>query len=240
MLCTSQASAQSASPQSPLPGEWQFQVVPYLWGSGIDGSVGIGNRTADFDASFDNILRNLHLAAMVLGDARRDRFVVLTDVLYTDLRGHRATPGPLFSKVDPQQRMFILTPEAGYRVLNSEGASVDVVGGIRYWHMKSELQFEAGVLPDIDLEASRGWVDGIVGLRARRALPHKLWASAYGDLGAGGSTFTYQLLANVGLDIHEHYGLHFAYRYLDVDYDHDDFLVDTAMKGPLFGFTIKF
>ena len=187
-----------------------------------------------------NILSHLHFAAMGLADARRDKLVVLTDVIYTDLRGQRATPGPLFSSVDPQQRLFILTPEAGYRVLDSEDASLDVVGGIRYWHLKSELEFQSGVLPGIGLEASRGWADAIVGVRARRTLPRNWWASAYGDLGAGGSDFTYQIVGNAGLDIHERYALVFGYRYLNVNYDKDDFLFDTAMKGPLFGFTIKF
>ena len=51
--------------------------------------------------------------------------------------------------------MFILTPEGGYRILDREDASLDVVGGIRYWRLKSELQFQSGVLPGIGLEASR-------------------------------------------------------------------------------------
>jgi hypothetical protein len=239
LLCAPYASAQSTSPQ-PLDGEWQLEVVPYLWGSGMDGAVGIGDRTADVDASFGNILDHLHFAVMGLADARRDRLVVLADTIYTDLRGHRATPGPLFSSVEPQQRMFILTPEAGYRLLGNEDASFDVVGGIRYWHLKSELEFRAGVLPDIGLEASRGWVDGIFGLRARTVLMRQWWVSAYGDIGAGQSDVTYQLTANAGLDLSDRFALSFGYRYLNVDYDQDDFLFDTALKGPLFGFGIRF
>ena len=192
------------------------------------------------DASFSNILSHLHFAAMGLADARRDRFVVLTDVMYSDLRGQDATPGPLFSSVEPQQRLFILTPEAGYRLLDSDDASLDVVGGIRYWRLKSELEFQPGVLPGIGLQASRGWTDGIVGVRAKRTLPRRWSASAYGDIGAGGSNLTYQIVGNAGLNIRERYPLLFGYRYLSVDYDKNNFLFDTAMKGPLFGFTIKF
>jgi hypothetical protein len=239
LLYTSLASAQSTASQSSTE-DWQFQVVPYLWGSGIGGPVGIGNRTADLDASFTDILDHLHFAAMGLADARRDKFVVLTDAIYTDLRGQNATPGPLFSSVNPQQKLFILTPEAGYRIVNGDDASLDVVGGIRYWHLKSELEFQSGVLPGIGVQGSRGWTDGIVGLRARRTLARKWWASAYGDLGAGGSDFTYQIVGNAGLDIRERYALLVGYPYLKVNYDKNEFLFDTAMKGPLFGFTIKF
>jgi hypothetical protein len=239
VLCASAASAQSASPQASTE-NWQFELVPYLWGSAIDGEVGIGNRTANIDASFSNIVEHLHFAAMGLAEARRKNLVVLSDALYTDLRGQRATPGPLFSSVRPEQKLFILTPEAGYRVVNTDNASIDALGGIRYWHLKSELDFRAGVLPSIEMEASRNWVDAIVGVRARRALPRDSWVSAYGDVGAGGSDLTYQLVGTVGMDIGARYALTFAYRYLKVDYDKDRVLLDTAMQGPLFGFTFKF
>ena len=107
MLCASEMSAQSVSPQPSA--DWQFEFVPYLWGSGMEGEVGIGNRTADVDASFRNILSHLHFAAMGLTEVRRDRMVALTDLIYTDLRGQHATPGPLFSSVNPEQKLFILT-----------------------------------------------------------------------------------------------------------------------------------
>ena len=245
LLCASAAAAQTAPAVAQTPSsqssteDWQFELVPYLWGSAIDGDVGIGNRTVNVDASFSNILDHLHFAAMGLAEARRENLVVLTDALYTDLRGQRATPGPLFSSVRPEQKLFILTPEAGYRVLDTEGSSIDALGGIRFWHLKSELEFRAGLLPSIDMEASRNWVDAIVGLRARTALPRRTWVSAYGDVGAGGSDLTYQLVGTVGGDIGTRYAVTFAYRYLKVDYDKDRVLLDTAMKGPLFGFTFK-
>ena len=46
-------------------------------------------------------------------------------------------------------------------MLDNSQASVDMLGGIRYWHLKTELQFQPGLLPGIDVQDSRGWVDGI-------------------------------------------------------------------------------
>src|SRR5690242_8448924 len=100
--CAPEAAAQPAATESLAEGQ-QVQVTPYLWGSALVGQLGIGNRTADVDASFSNILDHLHFAAMGVADARWNRYVVITDALYIDLRGQRATPGPLFSSVDPQQ-----------------------------------------------------------------------------------------------------------------------------------------
>jgi len=233
-----QASAQSTSPLSNAG--WQGQFVPYLWASGIDGQVGINNRTADIDASFGNILSHLHFAAMGMADAHLNKFVVLADAFYTDLRGEDATPGPLFSSVEPQQKVFFLTPQAGYRVVNRSDASLDVLGGVRLWHLSSELQFQSGLLPGVNLERSRGWVDAIVGARARKDFSHKWAANVYGDVGGGGSDPTYQIVATANLNLHERYGLALGYRYLKVDYDKDNFLMDTALKGPIVGFEIKF
>jgi hypothetical protein len=237
MVCAEETSAQSVSP--PPSADWQFEFVPYLWGSGMKGVVGIGSHSADIDASFSDILSHLHFAAMGLTEARRGRLVSLTDLVYTDLRGQHATPGPLFSSVNPKQRLFILTPAAGVRLVDADGATWDLVGGVRFWHSKSELQFGSGVLPGVDMEASRNWVDAIAGVRARMALSSNWWAGVYGDVGGGGSDVTFQLNGTAGWDIGPRYALVIGYRYLDVDYDNDDVLLDTAIKGPLFGFIFK-
>jgi len=238
-LCASPAFAQSSSTRTST-GEWQVELVPYLWGSGVDGQVGVLNRTADVDASFRNVLDHLHFAAMGMADVHRDHFVAFTDAVFTDVRGQRATPGPLFSAVNPQQKLFILTPAAGYRFDITADASLDVIAGVRVWHTRSELQFQQGVLPALDVEDSRGWVDAVGGARTRITLPNNWYVNAYGDFGGGGSDFTYQLVGTLGIDFHRRYAVNLGYRYLSVDYDKNTFLLDTALKGPILGFTFKF
>ena len=88
------------------------------------------------------------------------------------------------------------------------------------------------------MEGTRTWADAVGGVSARRNLTGKWWAGAYGDIGGGGSDFTYQVLANAGYDFSERYALTLGYRYLSVDYDARDFLLDTALEGPIVGFMI--
>ncbi len=239
-----QSVPQTASPTvppKPASEGWKFQTTPYLWGSGINGRLGIGDRTADMDASFGNVLSHLHFAFMNLFEANwNNKFVVLTDLVYTDLRGTRATPGPLFSSVDPNVKLFLLTPVGAYRVVDHGRTSMDVVGGIQYWHLNADLQFQPGLLPGTEVQRSRGWVDGIFGLRGKQQLSENWWVTGYGDLGGGGSNFTYQIVGTAGVDIHKHFALVFGYRYLNVNYNKDNFLWDTTMKGPVFGLSIKF
>jgi len=125
-------------------------------------------------------------------------------------------------------------------LLDVNRGSLDVLGGIRFWHLKTELQFQPGVLPGVDVQASRVWVDGILGLKGKVYLPHTWWVTGYGDVGGGGSNITFQFIGTAGVDIHKHYALLAGYRYLNVDYDKEQFLFDTTMKGPLLGFTFKF
>jgi hypothetical protein len=239
LVCAPRLTAQS--PTQPSSEPLEFRVIPYLWGSSINGRLGVADRTANVDASFRNILDHLHFALMGFADVTwNNKVVVLSDVLYTDIRGERATPGPLFSSVSPNQKLFLFTPETGYRMLDSGRASVDVVGGIRYWHLKTELAFQSGLLPGTTVREGRGWVDGIVGFRGTAYLPRHWWVTGYADAGGGGSNFTYQILGLGGVDIHQRYALAFGYRYLNVDYDRNHFLFDVAMKGPLLGFAFKF
>jgi hypothetical protein len=133
-LVTSAAYAQTSTlPPAPTEG-WRFQVAPYLWGSGFKGTVAIGDRGADVDASFSDILSQLNFGFMGILEATRDRFVTATDLVYINLSDEKATPGPLFSSVEAGSRLFMLAPEAGFRIAGSDTAFVDALGGVRFWN----------------------------------------------------------------------------------------------------------
>ena len=219
---------------------WQMRLTPYLWGSGFEGRVGIGDRTADVDASFGDIFRELNFGFMGTFEASRNRFIALGDVMYLNLSDKHGTPGPLYSDVDGIQKSLIFEPAAGYRVAGSDAAFIDVLGGIRFWRAKGELKFQSGVLPEIEVIRSRSWVDGVFALRGKARLSDRWHVSGYGDIGGGGSNLTYQILGVAGAEVGKRYALVFGYRDLNVAYNKDQFLFDAGMRGPIFGFTIKF
>src|SRR5262245_40270884 len=118
-LSASPALAQSTPTPAATEG-WRVRIVPYVWGSSFRGRVGIGDRSVDVDASFWDILRNLNFAFMGVVEVGQDKFVTVTNLEYLSLSDERATPGPLFSRVDPAEKLFIFSPLAGYRVVGSE------------------------------------------------------------------------------------------------------------------------
>ncbi len=239
LSCAPHLFAQSNSQQPSAEGP-QFNLTPYLWASGINGQLGIGRGTADFDASFRDVLEHLHFAAMGVAEMKWNGFIAMADSFYSDVRGQRATPGPLFSSVNPQQKIFVFTPEGGFRIVDTGATSIDAVGGIRLWHLNTQLQFQPGALPGVTMQDSRTWFDGIVGVRAKQSLGHNWRATAYGDVGGGGSRSTFQIVAAANWDFQNHYELLLGYRYLNVDYNQDVLLLDTNLRGPVFGITFKF
>jgi hypothetical protein len=160
--------------------------------------------------------------------------------MYMKLSDDHATPGPLFSNADVTDKLLIFTPEAGYRLAGSESSFVDVLGGIRFWHVNGDLKFEPGILSGIEVSDSRNWVDGIFALRGKKRLSEKWSLSGYGDIGGGGSNLTYQLVGAAGANLGSRYTVLLGYRHLHVAYNKDRFLFDSGMGGPIFGFAIKF
>jgi len=234
--------APPVSPQTSSSDEWQFQVSPYFWLASLHGTGGVGNRTTQVDESFSDIFHSLDFALMGLFEARKGKLFVLTDLEYVAISDDKATPGPLFSAVNAKFKTFIFDPEVGYRIYDDpdKGASVDVLGGIRVWHVSTDLAFSAGILPAIEVQGSRNWVDAVGGLRGKAPLSQKIFLTGKFDLGGGGSKFTYQLFGGAGYGINEKVALIFGYRVLDVNYNKNNFVYDMNQRGPIVGLGFKF
>lgn len=234
-------TAASPGPQAASADAWQFQFTPYLWIASISGRAGIGNLITDTNTSVTDSGVELNFGFMSTFEARKNKFVILTDVQYSDLSTEKGNPGPLFSSSRGSFKTFVLDPEVGYRILdNGKGAFVDVLGGIRYWHLNATLAFSAGLLPGVEVSRSRSWVDGVVGLRGKAALSQRWFVVGKADLGGGGSNFTYQLFGGVGLNVGQRLALIAGYRDLNVNYNKDGFLFDMSLHGPVLGFGFKF
>jgi hypothetical protein len=222
------------------PEGWQFQLTPYLWIVGLSGRAGIGDLDVDVDSGITDSNVHLNFGFMATFEARKNRWLVLTDLQYSSLGTENPTPGPLFSEATADFKTFVLDPELGYRIIDQPGkASVDLLGGIRYWHLKADLELVSPILPVRFASASRDWVDGVAGIRGRIYLTPKFFLAGKADLGGGGSNFTFQLFGAAGYQVSKRIALIGGYRDLDVNYNKDRFLFDMSLAGPVFGVGIK-
>src|SRR5262249_49610204 len=109
-------TTKTTSPQTPDEDKWQFSLTPYLWIVGISGNAGLFGREVEVDSGITSSNVHLNFGFMSTFEARKDRFVLLTDLQYSNLGTDRPTPGPLFSSATADFKTFVLDPEVGYRI----------------------------------------------------------------------------------------------------------------------------
>src|SRR5262245_38758586 len=97
---TSITSDEAIAPQGGSGSKWEFSVAPYAFFAALDGRVGVAGQTAQVNASFSDIFKNLDFAAMGAFEARKGKWSFVGDAMYMSLSGKRVTPSPFFSDID--------------------------------------------------------------------------------------------------------------------------------------------
>ncbi len=229
---------------APASDQWMFQLTPYLWLAGLNGTVGASANlpTTSIDASFGDILGHLDAGIMALGEARKGRFVALTDITYVSLSADSGGSNPLLGSAHVQARSFTSTIEGGYRALATPGLALDLLGGARVFAVKNTVDFSGAILPPASGESSDTWLDPVVALRAQAPLGGGFSLAGYGDVGGFGidGDWTWQLYGGLGYQISGSVTGYAGYRYLDVHHEDGGFLFDVSQQGPLLGLGISF
>jgi hypothetical protein len=222
--------------------QWRYFVSPYGWASGLRGDVGVRGRVAHVDISFSEILHHLDAAFMLPFEARKGNLGLALDLLYIKVSDAKGTPGPLFSTADASAKVFLGEFTPLFRVLTTKSTMVDVLGGIRWWHVSGDLTLEPGILPRESRNLNKGWMDAIGGARGFYKIDPHWVLQGRADIGALQSDLTWQLIGSVGYIINNTATARVGYRQLDVDFDDggDQFLFDVGLGGPFIGVTFRF
>lgn len=242
--------------------EWAFQATAYLWATGLDGNVSPFRRapTLSVEKSFSDVMDDLNFGGFLNIWGRYDRFVLSGDLMYVDTTDSKAA-GPLpalqipglptlppgaaiDATVDTQE--FMATLQAGYRVIDADGFSLDALAGARFWHISNDVSVTAShrLLGSVSAshKESFGWVDPVIGARAFFSLTDKLSVQGQVDIGGfgAGSDLTWSALATVNYVFTDTLSVSAGYKVLDVDYAHDGHVFDSRLSGPVFGLTYRF
>jgi hypothetical protein len=245
IICCFCAYAESADSD-----QWNFQLAPYAWLAGQKGSVATlpGLPPADIDVGFyDDVLGNINGAIMLLGEARKGRFGVVMDVVYSDIETEDPTPlGIFYSALNSRTKSWMVSGAGFYRLAEGQNRFLDVIGGVRYWSVDSELTLEGPQfpsLPERSISNKEGWVDPIVGLKGFVPIGESKFfvsgALVIGGFGVG-SDFMWDAMINFGYQWTKGFSTTIGYRYLDVDYEDDGFLYDVAQQGITLGLSWRF
>jgi hypothetical protein len=258
LLLALPATAQSADDK------WQFTVMPYLWLPTIDASLKFQGRSGgspevDVKAYPGDYLSEVEMAGMFAFEARRGRWLVYSDITYMKLSDDSSSvrsinfdpglpPNPvsatLNSGTSTDIYATIWTVAGGYNLVQGPKASLDVMAGARYLHLKATTDWRltatvtdpigGGVFPAAGSVTESGDIwDGIVGVKGRLGLGEGKWfVPYYLDAGTGGSQFTWQ--AQTGIGYAFRWGdLVLGYRYLAWEQDDNN---KTIQDLKLYGF----
>jgi hypothetical protein len=138
---------------------------------------------------------------------------------------------------------LVSTFAGGYALVNSPGARVDAIAGVRYTKLKVQLDWEfTGPAGGLDrsggVQQSKDFVDGVVGIRGRNDLGGNWDVRYYLDAGTGTSQLTWQALVGVGYRFNWGDAV-LSYRHLSYDLTSERPISDIQFSGPQFavGFT---
>ena len=224
--------------------DWSLSISPYVWGAGLEGSVASfpGAPAADVDVSFKDILKNLDMAGMALIELRYRRVAAYMDLVYTSIGADQETPlGILFDDVELENEVFIGTFGGAYRALETDHATLDLLGGLRVWSVDTVLELEGGILADREFEHSENWIDPIIGLHGHYQFENGVFVTSLSQVGGFGvgSDLTWDSFGGIGYRFNDTVSAIAGYRHLEVDYEHNGFVFDVELSGPVVGMTIR-
>lgn len=251
-------SAQTSSHQGDA---WQFALTPYLWLPSIHGTLkfstppGAGG-SPNVEIGADEYLKNLDMALMLSGEARRGAWAIFTDVIYLDFSDETAAvrtvtgPGgivqvPVNAGTQAGLKGLVWELAASYTVSRSNTATFEVLGGFRYLGIETKVNWQLagslGLFPQSGSFSQKEdlW-DAIVGVRGKFKLGDGNWfVPWYLDAGAGSSELTWQGLAGIGYSFKWGDAL-LEYRHLYYNQEGGKLLQDMRFSGPAFGATFRF
>jgi hypothetical protein len=241
---------------------WKFRLTPYLWLPALDGGTDVnrsgvllpdgstvGPISLTASAHPDSYLSNLNMAFMAMGEARKGRWSIYTDLLYTSfgdadtkVRNLTGPAGFPSSRIERKARTdlsaTVWTLAGGYQVINHGDFALDLMAGARYLTMDSDLKLSvqgpAGRLSrENKLSMDQDVWDGILGLRGQIRLPGAQWfLPFYADIGTGDSDATWQAMLGIGYRF-DWGDVTLAYRALSYDFSEQN--ADMTLHGPGLG-----
>jgi hypothetical protein len=242
--CGGSASAADLVQPAEPEDEWVFTVAPYVWAAGLSGDVAqFGLPEVDVDVTFSDILEHFDIGLMGAAEARNGRFSLAADLLWVKLSDDKATPhGIIAEDVDVTAKTLMLTGAGAYSLIFEESGNLDILAGARLWSVKTELNFNGGLLDGVSADDNSTWVDPVVGLKGRFNIGSDFYLTGWGIIGGFGvsSEFMWDAMGALGYQFTDSFSMLAGYRGVGVDYHNDGFVYDIVQHGPIIGAVFRF
>jgi hypothetical protein len=225
----------AASVETVETSEWSYSLTPFLWATGMSGTISNGPITVNADLSFSTILENLDMGMFLDFRARNGSWEYGGNLVYADLS--TSTKGPIAgSKHKIGMKSTVLEADVKYYYSDQ----VFAYGGARYYDISSTLNLGAPLSRKVSV--SKAWVDPIVGGGFAVPMSEKWSFVGKGDVGGFGigSDFAWQAQAYVQYESSDTISILAGYRHLNFDYTGGGTRIELTMSGPVFGVRFNF
>ncbi|QQX79086.1 outer membrane beta-barrel protein [Shewanella sp. KX20019] len=222
---------------------WEFEISPYLWLVNQQGQTGYIDENGipiivDMDMSFSDIFENLDSAALLNVQANKGDWQFWIDLVYMKLKYDTKTE---FASAELSAKQKMLDIVAAYRFSKQANMEWYAFAGGRVIDISNKLEvrfFERRRDPSFADE----WYDPLIGIKNKWSFSEGFYLISRADLGGFGigSDLSWALNLTMNQDLSEHWALKYSFRYIDIDYDDNDFIFDVASSGFGLGVTYQF
>lgn len=175
------AAALPLAAQEKAPEEWQFQVDPFMWGTGFTSTLKFPQGALTSSVDFGKVMDNLQSAFMLHFEAKNGRWGITADPIYASLG--KAGQAPNGIHVDGDVELYVMGVGGFYRAYQGERVDLDILFGGRYNHTAMALRY---VEPNIKNHASVNWWDPFVGVRVEAKLSERIDFGLRADIAGHG------------------------------------------------------
>jgi hypothetical protein len=222
--------------------DWSVEVIPYLWLASLNGELGLASTgTVPVNATFSQLASNLDAGFAGVLNLRFRRWHLLSDNSWVKI-SLTATPdfGPV-TAATLETAVAFGTVGIGYELPVFDDVALDVYLAARWWHISNDaVLVTAGPGGPFNASLTETWASVIVGARVRYRITDRWRVSAVADIGGGGASLDWSVLASVGYDFNDYIGLTAAYRILGVDYSSQTLVYDMRQSGLLLGVNLRY
>ena len=223
--------------------QWEFNVTPYAWMSGLSGDLGTvpGLPSQPVDLSFGDILDDLDYGLFLFASARNGPWVVFLDTSAVQTTSSESGDGPVVTNIEVESKTTTLAMAVGRTIASAPGQNLDAYLGFRSWWLDNEFKVDT-TLGNVKRSSDAQWTDPLVGLAGRYTI-NDLWM-LFGNAEVGGfgvgADLEWTLMAGAEYAFTDTISMSFGWRHQVVDYEDDGIVFDATQSGPLLGATFRF
>lgn len=223
--------------------KWEWQLTPYIWATGLNGTMEYSNQSGEINMSFGDSFDNLKLKGMFKFEVKKGNWSIMADYFSASI-GRNASITEnidginLDSELPVKLDQTIAELGGGYRFIKDGNLEIDVLFGARYF--KADIALERTESDTDWVKTESEFYDPYVGIRFLQTW-NKFGLGGQIDVGGFtvGSEISYKYNMMVAYEFVKFLELQVGYQAYNPIYREDGFVYNVSTQGVFAGLNFK-